>query len=197
MTNTSATGGFLAPVPSPAPLEGTALDDFIQELVVGVTGLDGKFVRPRWQAEPPNMPARNVDWSAVGVMDYKGDTFAAITHNPDDGGADTVYRQEELNVLVSFYGPNATNYASLLREGLSVPQNREVLLNNDMALISVGNLTPAPALMNERWQFRIDVSVGLRRAVRRTYPVLNILSVDGSIITDTDPQLSEPINVTP
>ena len=56
MTNTSATGGFLSPLSTPAPLEDQALADFFQQYVAGITGIAGNLVRPRWQAEPPNIP---------------------------------------------------------------------------------------------------------------------------------------------
>lgn len=196
MANDSSTGGVLTPEASPAPLYGQALDRFIQQTFAPIVGLAGPMMRPRWQKEPPNMPPNNQNWAAVGVTNFKGDVFAAVVHNPSGQGSDTVFRQEELTVLASFYGPDAANYAALLREGLSVPQNREVLTANNMGLIEVSDITPVPSLLNERWQYRVDVTVGLRRAVLRTYPILNILSAEGSIVTDNDPPLTEPINVT-
>lgn len=60
----STTGGFLPPAPAPAPLEGAALMDAIQAWVVGVTGMDGKLVRPAWQPEPPVVPEAGASWAA-------------------------------------------------------------------------------------------------------------------------------------
>lgn len=68
MSNTSATGGYLLPEQSPAPLEGDALDDFFHDIVAGITGLDTNLVRPRWQETPPPAPKRGTNWAAVGVM---------------------------------------------------------------------------------------------------------------------------------
>lgn len=195
MSNDSATGGPLVPASVPAPLEGQALDRFVQQLIVGITGMPGASVRPRWQPEPPNIPEIPDDWAAVGIHNRAADTYAAIVHNPASAGTDTVFRQEFLSVLVSFYGSGAGNNAAILRDGLSVPQNREVLTNADMGLVSVGDIVVAPTLRNERWQYRVDVSFDLVRAIRRTYPVLNLASASGTIVTDNDPPLSASINV--
>ena len=57
MSNDSSTGGPIAPVPtSAAPLEGKALNDFLNELIAGITGLDGTMVRPSFQTVPANVP---------------------------------------------------------------------------------------------------------------------------------------------
>jgi len=194
MPNTSATGGFLTPSASPAPLEDAALDRFLQQFVANVSGMTPSNVRPRWQKEPPNMPPVGSDWAAVGVQDMRSDMYPAELHKADSDGSNTVFSQEQLDVLVSFYGDNARRNAAILRDGLFVAQNREWLIYNDMGLVTVGSLTPAPSLVNERWQYRIDFIFTLVRAVRRTYPVLNLLSAEGTIVTDTDPPLSEPIN---
>lgn len=179
----SSTGGYLAPATSPAPLEGQALNRFLQQVWVGITGLNGTLVRPRWQPEPPAIPAFGTNWMAFGIMRRPGDTFASVIHNAD--GSDTVYRQEILHVLCTFYGPDADNYASLLREGLSVAQNREVLQLNSFGLIEVGEPVPVPDLIKERWTYRVDMNVVLRRSITRTYAILDVLSADGTV--DTDP----------
>lgn len=46
--NTSATGGYLAPLLKPSVLEDPELTDFFQSLVAGITGLDPTLVFPRW-----------------------------------------------------------------------------------------------------------------------------------------------------
>ncbi len=76
-SNTSATGGYLAPSPAPAPtpLEGQALLDFVQSWVVGITGLDGPLVRPYWQSEPPNVPQAGEAWCAFKISTRPADEF--------------------------------------------------------------------------------------------------------------------------
>ena len=86
-------------------------------------------------------------------------------------GQDTVVRQQVLEMLVSFYGPNADSFAELLVDGLSVAQNWEYLYPQDMALVATGDPATVPELVKERWLYRVDVPVTLRRSLNRTYPV--------------------------
>ena len=192
--NDSSTGGFLSPVAGgPAPLEDQALDRFLQQLVVGITGLPGTLVWPRWQSEPPNIPDYGTNWVAIGVTDNDPDTFAVELHSPAGNGSDTIYRNEVLEVLASFYGPNAGSYASLFREGIAVAQNREVLQLNAFGLVAVGKQRKVPELVKGRWLKRIDLPVTLRRAIEYVYPVLNLESAD--ITVQTDQPSSDPYTV--
>ena len=52
MSNTSATGGYLAG--QLAPLADDELDDAIQAAVASISGLPGDLVRPRWQPAGPS-----------------------------------------------------------------------------------------------------------------------------------------------
>jgi len=189
--NDSSTGGYLVPQASPAPPEGQALTRFIQQVFVNITGLDGTLIRPRWQPEPPNIPPFGTDWMAFGIVRRSADVFATVIH---DGVAetDTVNRQELLEILCTFYGPDADNFASLLREGFSVSQNREVMQLNNFGLVEVGEALPVPELIKDRWTYRLDMRVVFRRLIERTYPVLNVLSAAGTL--DSDP-LTEPFSV--
>jgi len=193
MANDSSTGGYLVPATSPAPLEGQALNRFLQQVFVGITSIDGTLVRPRWQTEPPVIPAFGTDWMAFGIVHRKGDDFASNVHTATGNGADSVYRQEILTILCTFYGPNADNNASLLREGLFVPQNREVLQLNNFGLVEVGESVSVPDLIKDRWTYRADMRIRLRRSILRTYPVLNILSAE--VTVDSDPY-TVPFSVT-
>lgn len=180
----SSTGGYVAPTNAlPAPLEDAALDDFLHDVVAGITGLANDLVRPRWQEEPPNLPPRNVDWCAFGVMRRKADTFAVVQHQAAGQGADRVTRHEELDLLASFYGPNCQAYGARLRDGLAVAQNREALFLAGMGLIAVGDVTRAPELIKAKWLSRADLPFQIRREVRREYPILNLISATGAIIT--------------
>lgn len=141
------------------------------------------------------MPAGDVTWAAIGITNRRADTNAVVIHGPTGNGADTIQRHEEFDLLCSFYGPAADDAASLLREGLSVAQNREPLFLADMGLVSASDTITAPALINDRWQYRIDMTVTIRRQIRRTYPVLNILTAGIIAQTDTAPQVVSHINV--
>jgi hypothetical protein len=190
----SSTGGYLAPALSPGPLEDDALDDFIQEFVVGITALDGQYVRPRWQPEPPNLPPEDVNWAAVGIASREGDTYSVELHDPAGDGADIVIRHETLNILATFYGPASQAMAAKLRDGLGLAQNREPLFAQNMGLVSVGQLSRGPELVKNKWLPKVDLPFAIRREIRRCYPVLNLMS--GQITLQADAGL-DPITVTP
>jgi hypothetical protein len=189
--NDSSTGGVLSPLPNPAPtpLAGLALNDFIQAWVVGITGLAGNLVRPRWQPEPPIIPDAAVAWCAIGIASRRGDTFPFVGHDGDGNGLDQIIRNEELDLLCSFYdlGTNgmADQFAELMRDGAVIAQNRAVLQAQNFDLGFVGDLTIVPSLLKSRWLYRVDLPIQVRRQVVRQYPVLNVVSVAGSVTTDS------------
>lgn len=177
--NTSNQAGYLTPVGA-APLEGEALQDFLQEVLVGITGLNGKMVRPRWQPEPPNIPNAGEAWAAFGIVRRVKDTNAAVAHSGAGEGTDKLQRQEALHLLASFYdlgsSGQADKYAELLADGFQIAQNREVLQAAGYAFVESGEPTPVPSLLKERWLYRVDVPLVIRRQIDRTYNVLNLES---------------------
>lgn len=185
MSNDSSTGGFLVPggatAPGPVvPLDDAGLDALLQQLVVGITGFAGSLVRPRWQETPPAEPATGTNWCAIGVTQIERNYGVVTTHHPDNNGWDETRQQELITVLATFYGPNAQNFASLLRDGIYVPQNRELLFANFMSLRDTSGLTHTPDLVNNSWRKRVDVYVYLSRMVTRAYPVKNLDSAVGT-----------------
>lgn len=187
---TSAMAGALLPATSPAPLQGAGLNTFLQQLIVGITGLPGMMVRPAFQAEPPDAPDAGDAWAAFRTTSRPADAFPHIAHeDTPSGGQDVMRRHEVINVLVSFYdlGTNglADFYAELLASGLRLPQNCETLGGGGMGLISVGEPTAVPLLLKMRWLYRVDLPFAVKREIVRVYPILNVLSATGSLITDT------------
>lgn len=182
MTNTSATGGYLAPEGIPTPAD-EALENILQAMVTGITGLPGMYVRPRWQPGNPIQPEPTVDWCAIGVMKTRSDANPAIEHDGTGDGEDHYQRHQEVILLATFYGPNSQGYAQLLADGISVPQNSEAMRAQNMAFVEAGEITGAPELINQQWVRRYDVRIRLRRKIERTYPVLNILSADTPVTT--------------
>jgi hypothetical protein len=194
MANTSATGGYLAPT-APVPPDDDALDDLLQALVAGVSGLPGNLVRPRWQPTVPKQPEPSVNWCALGVTEQENDAGPAIQHDPAAEGHDDYQRHQDIRLLCTFYGPAAKGYAQRLADGLSIPQNREQLRLNDMAFVSAGEIRAAPDFVNQQWVRRYDVTVLLRRKITRTYPVLNLLSAQVSTETDSVPPMASTNNI--
>lgn len=178
----SSTGGILSPTSSPAPLLDDALADFLQVWIVGLTGITASLVRPRWQPEPPNIPDFGTTWVAFGLTGSEADTFAAERHlNQLPNGASEIRRHEEMEYLVSFYGPAAESVMHNFREGIQVSQNREYLITQNMGLVSTGQATRVPELVKERWVNRIDLPLTLRRQIIRKYAVLDLVGAGATL----------------
>lgn len=184
----SSIGGFLQPFPVPAPLQGQALNRFIQQWIVNLSGLPGASVRPRWQVEPADIPNAGDAWAAIGVTGTLSDTYPAVVHISSAKGRDQLRRNETLSVLCSFYdlGTNglADTYASLTRDNGLIGQNREYLGAQGFKLIEMGTETTVPSLLKQRWLYRVDLPLALRRQVTRDYAVLNLLEATGEVVTD-------------
>ena len=181
--NTSATGGYLAPN-TPYPLDDAALDNFLQTMVVNITGLPASYVRPRWQSTTPVQLEQGTNWCAIGIMDSSIDDGPYITYDPI-GLTGTYTRHETLNLLASFYGPNSKQFAAILRDGIAVPQNIEVLLANAMAYVECGNIRNSPELINNKWIKRQDMSIVIRRKITRSYALSYLAASEINLIDDT------------
>lgn len=178
MANTSATGGFLTPDPSTAPLYDDALDDVFQALFVGITGLDGSMVRPRFQVRPPKQPDASTNWCAVGVMDIENDAGPVL-----DQEQQHMQRHETVHVLASFYGPNGRALATQARDGLGLLQNNESLASQLMLYINNDTIRKVPELVGEQWVQRYDLPLTFRRQIKRTYAVEYIVAAGVTLIT--------------
>lgn len=181
--NDSTTGGALLPLDS--PLTGDARDDVLQALIVGITGLDGTMVRPRWQPVAPKQPDPGTDWCAIGITDDTPGDGVAIIHDPNANGglgADIMIRHRQLSVLASFYGPNAAAFAEQAQDGLSIPQNLEVLQSQLMTYSNTDTIRQVPELINQQWVKRFDVPLIFRQQVRRTYAIQSLVSASVGVI---------------
>ncbi len=185
--DTSSSGGYLAPTPAPAPLEGDALLAFLQGWIVGISGLPGNMVRPRWQTEPPSIPQAGNCWAALGVQRRPSDEYPYNAWNPG-ASAFVLWRQEMLAILASFYdtgvGGQADYFAALFRDGTAIPQNREALTLAGFGLVRCGDLVTVPSLLKLRWLYRVDLEIVVRRQITREYPVETLVAASGDIYTD-------------
>jgi len=199
-TNTSAQLGFLTPV-SPAPLNDEALADLLATVVAGITGFDRNLVRPRWQRPTqsphvgPTQPSFGTDWCAVGVTTQDPHDYPYEKHNSAGNGTDTLTSWSRVSVLVSFYGPNCQGNASVLRDGIYVAQNRDLLRTAGLVLRDAGTLTAVPDIENAQWVNRCDLPVTFEREIARIYNIENIISAAGTVVTDVG--YSEPWLVPP
>jgi hypothetical protein len=196
MSNTSATGGYLLPtttVPLPSPSPGApafTLTQFIQSVLVGLTGIDGTLVRPKWQINPPKQPDIGVDWIAFKVTMSNPDTYSynTLSHDEDDNPVYQYQRQEDLTLSCAFYGPNSREYGSIVIDGFQIGQNLEALQSAGLAFTSSGQLMLMPDLVNERWVEKYELEILMRREIQRTYSILSILEAQGTIISDSPPK---------
>lgn len=181
--NTSATGGYLSPLTR--PLMGRDLARLFQQMVVGVTGIDGQSVRPRWQAEPANVPDFGDAWVAIGIQRRETRGFAWEQFSRGDNPTYYLSRHEELRLLCSFYDNGtdqiADQLALTLRDGLQLAQNREVLDAAGIGFVNSGDLVAAPSLLKQRWLYRVDMPLMFRRTLVWTYPVLPLLGTEVQI----------------
>ena len=185
--NNSTAPGYLSPVSTP-PAEDADLDNLIQPVIVGITGLPGSLVRRKWQEIPPAQPARTVNWCAFGVSVTASDTNPTITHDGwDNGGlgSSTLSRTEFLEVSATFYGPACRSYATILRDGFGIGQNRDALRANGMAFVETDRIVLVPEPQNEQFIRRADVVFHLRRMSMRTYAIENIETLQATVVADS------------
>lgn len=167
------------------------LEDVLNPTIAGITQLDGNTqIRPRFQEDPPAVPDRSVNWVAFGINRVTSDTAAAIKQSATSA---EVIRYQEIEVLLSWYGPQAGNYAEVFRDGLQIGQNRDLLNQNDLGIISIGEARKAPELFKQKYLTRYDMTLMLRRRTARVYPILTLTGF--GITLNTDPVGETPITI--
>lgn len=158
---------YVLPDSLTTPVYGEPLEDVFQGVLAGITGLPPALCRPRWQPEPPNLPAFHLDWAAFGITGEEKDTF---THQVQlDALRTQLSRDELLTVLFSFYGPKCQQLCAIFTDGITIAANREALVAVDINLVAMKDSRQLPALMKEKWMKRYDVAGVFRRRVKRIY----------------------------
>jgi len=177
---TSATGGYLLSVPQRPRPNSDDVERVLQQMVTALTGLPGDLVRPRWQPHPPAQPPVEVNWCALGVTQVEMDDYPQIVHQspgtlPGAIGQDFMTRHGTVTLAVSFYGPDAEDYAGELRDSLYIPQNWEPLGVIGAKLYEVQDMTRNPELINNQWVDRADLNILLRRVTERRFAVFDLI----------------------
>lgn len=188
MANDSTSAGYITPS-ADATLSDDSLADALQRMVVGITALPGAMVRPRFQADPPDIPENDQDWCAISVTEM--DPPSGNMEQIQDGEADEGWGQtnargyETMTALASFYGPNALRYATRLRDGLLISQNRDAMqTDGDLSLLWFGAIRNVSDYQNTTFRNRFDFPIMLRHRFERNYNVRNIVEIQGSISAD-------------
>lgn len=192
MSNTSATGGYLVQTEAPLP-DNRTLSQFIQQVIVGMTGINGTKVREKFQKNMPEQEAAPEDiWCAFFVTETNAD--ANSYHVTDaDGEGSKMQRHLELVVDCSFYGEGSKAFAEKLRDGFQISQNREVLRSGNMGFKEVSTIRSVPEKHGQVWFKRYDMSVVLRRQINKTFAVLSFNSAGGTIKAEKDNQETENV----
>jgi len=182
-----------------SPLEDPGFTDLIQQMVVGITGLPGSMVRPRWQDNPPNQPPKSANWCAMGVNVYTPQNYPYIFHDPNAAGGmgqDVMLDWSTFEVLASFYGPAAVANAGRLRRGCYIDQNLDTLIINGINLREVGEQRNIPDIFNNQYVDRCDVSLIMSRETISHFPIRNIISASTVLITDTGASITADTDLT-
>lgn len=198
MSNSSATGGYLLPLTSQGPPGGLTLRQFLQTMVVGVSGYPTSLVRPDWQREEPLSPTVDTDWIAFGIIENQTEPGFAYTDavlNPDNSISYSLNRQRTLQIRIAFYGPNSGDNIGSFIDGFQIQQNLEALRSANMGFKECSSAMRAPELVNELWNDRWDVTLVLVMQDLRTYNVLSFASASVTVNTVFENPYSKTINV--
>lgn len=186
--------GYLIPVEDPAADD--ALVDLLQPFLVGVTGLDGTLIRPRWQPNPANQPDFSTNWAAVGVVYEEPDDYAEqLSPDLEVTGEVGLRRQSLLHVQLSFYGPDCSKMGRRVHAGLQIDQNRTLLRSEGLALVNLGAPTHIPALVKNTWVPRIDVLMIVRQCLYHSFQVYSLKGLSTSYLDNE--VYKTPLNLQP
>lgn len=180
----SSEQGYLRPVAT--PIYGEPLEDLFQRVIVGITGLAGELVRPKYQTDPPTWPGFDVDWCAYSV--YVEPTLFNAYKALSDDGVYTIQGTETLNVTVSFYGPNYQHTERAWRDGMQLAQNRDELVAVGIQFEQFADPVTVPLLLKERWVKHIDIRGTFHRWASRIFAVRTLQWADGTIYADQTPE---------
>ncbi len=162
----SATGGYIPP--SGTVAYDHELEDIFQAFIVGITSLQGQYVRPRWQEDPPPMPAVGVDWCGFAVKALTSDDGPMFEQHDED--MDSI-RHETLKLFLSFYGQRGQAFANIFKDGLGIPQNIAQLREHKIKYVGCDEIITAPDFLNQQFVHRYDLVATFRRKTKRTYAV--------------------------
>ena len=150
--------------PTSEPIYGDELDTLVQGIVRDLSGLTGDLVRPRWQPDPPRTPPLDVTWLAVAVTDIRRDYGRQIT-------CSYIAHHEDVDVLVTAYGPRSMNVLTRVESGPRIPHNNAIIEAQGLYFKSSTSIIPIPERINNQWLKRYDITMTFRRRVEVEYDI--------------------------
>ncbi len=190
--NSSATGGYAKPESTVQLPSSLSLTQFIQSVLVGISGIDGKLVRPMWQQKPPKQPDIDTDWIGFAIASDDPDFQGYLNTNGD--GSTSYGRQSTLEVSCKIWGPKTLETYAILRDGFQIPQNNAQLVRANFGFIELTRAIRIPDLINELWFNKVETVLRLHFTTQRTYPILSFLSASGTVYTQTAENKNYQVN---
>ncbi|MGV7961851.1 hypothetical protein QPK13_12320 [Photorhabdus tasmaniensis] len=172
MSNGSDKAGWLTPVTS-GPEYDKELEHTLSCWVSGVSGLPDDKVRPRWTSGQSPPLLADDDGCDFGITGFISDATPVFENQTEE--STELWRHEEIECLVSFYGPNCQRFGTRFRDGLEVSQNNDELGRFGLSVDKSSQLTSLPKLINNQWVRRYDMTITLRRKVVREYSVKSLV----------------------
>lgn len=173
---------YILPI-GPPPSDDLDLDLVFQNFAVGLTGLPGKMVRPRYQTTPAvQPPSPETNWCAVGGIREYPDQYGRLKVDPQNNAQHILTRHWTIEVLFSFYGPAGKGYVERLQNGALIPQNLDILRKEGVSYKETSEPVFAPEQIGAQWYRRRDVMLTFRSQRDSVYaggiievPVLSII----------------------
>jgi hypothetical protein len=184
--NDSRTAGVLQPIEAQNTSE---VETRLRFFVAQITGLDKKLVRTRWLKKPGTQPTVDTDWCAVGILGIRTNGTPNIKgkkgnlDDPESGDVVSIAHQT-LDCMATFYGPNASYYADVLRSGMTLAQNNAWLQSQGLTVHGLDEIRRAPDFIFNQWIDRYDLSFRVGRKVSYKYGVRTIVDADFEISTE-------------
>ena len=162
------------------------LDRILHDCFKGLTALPETLERPLWSLNPANQPPKETNWLSFGIISRDESSLADLFFDP----ITNLYTQtatEELNVLVSCYGPDASATMNNIRNGLRIESNRWQLRNNGIVWVSSGNPYTTSYLINEQYVKRQEAIIIFRRSNITTWNVAPVYPDTPVSVSTSDP----------
>lgn len=172
--------GYLKPTKSSDSID--VLEKKLQDFIAGCTGLKGSLVRRAYKNDMDLPPPAEVGWCAFFISEVSEREWSLETFRHES------YKQsstQSISVLCSFYGSDAWENASTLRDAVQIEQNRaELFRQSGLKFIRAGDLVSVGDAYLNRWRDRVDLALNFSRLKSRDYDIKKI--ADAQVIGHTE-----------